>query len=95
MRPEHGGRLELKLADGSPTQARYVVSIFTPLGDSTSEASLDAASGSLEIAEWQGMQPPAWLDTLARSLLRTVFRTKTSDGDWPRRITRWRPEPRS
>ena len=43
----------------------------------------------------RGPDDPAWLDALARTLLRTIVRNKLSDGEWPRRITRWRPEPRS
>ncbi len=93
MRPEHGGRLELKLTDGSGATARYALSIFSPQGDASTVVTVDSASGGLELADWQGTPPPAWLDTLARALLRTVVRNRISDGEWPRRITRWRPEP--
>jgi hypothetical protein len=95
VRPEHGGRLELKLAEASATTARYVLSVFTPEGDAISEVAVDSVSGLLEVAVWQGTQPPAWLEALARAILRTAIRNKQSDGAWPRRITRWRPEPRA
>jgi hypothetical protein len=77
------------------TTARYSLAIFSPDGESTAEASVDAASGSSVVEQWQGVRPPEWLEALARSLLRTIVRNKLSDGEWPRRITRWRPEPRS
>jgi hypothetical protein len=95
VRPEHGGRLELKLAEAAATTARYVLSASTPQGDATSEVAVDSVSGLLELAAWQGTPPPAWLETLVRALLRTAIRSKQSDGEWPRRITRWRPEPRA
>jgi hypothetical protein len=94
VRPEHGGRLELKLTQASPTTARYALSIFSPRGDATTEVSLDCDTGKLDIAEWRGTPPAAWLDTFARALLKTVVRNKSGDSEWPRRITRWRPEPR-
>jgi hypothetical protein len=94
VRPEHGGRLELKLTEASDASARYALSIFTPAGDALTEVRIDLASEGLELAEWRGT-PPAWLEALARALLRTVIRDRNSDGEWPRRLTRWRPEPRS
>ena len=95
MRPQHGGRLELKLADESGAQARYRLAIFFPLGEGATEVAIDAEGGALTLGEWQGSPPPAWLEALAHALLRTVVRNKNSDGEWPRRITRWRPEPRA
>ncbi len=95
MRPDHGGRLELKLAQASETRAHYVLTLFTPEAELSSRVTIDAPADSLEIAEWQGGAPPAWLEGYARSLLRSVLRTKSSDGDWPRRLTRWRPEPKA
>jgi hypothetical protein len=85
----------MKLATETPTAASYAVCALTPDGDATAEAALDAETGAVTIAGWRGTPPPAWLETLARSLLRTVARNKNAAGAWPRRITRWRPEPRS
>ncbi|HEX3777688.1 MAG TPA: hypothetical protein VHV51_24635 [Polyangiaceae bacterium] len=56
---------------------------------------VDAASGSLQFAEWGGAEPPRWLDAFVRSLLRTIARSSGASGEWPRRVTRWRPEPES
>jgi hypothetical protein len=95
VRPEHGGRLELKLTEASGPTARYALAVFNAQGDGATDVSLDAESGTLVFGEWHGVAPPAWLDTFTRSLLRTVIRNKGVDGEWPRRITRWRPEPRA
>lgn len=95
MRPDNGGRLELKLQDGSGATAEYLLSVFSPNGDATTRVSLDSTNGSLELGEWVGTPPAPWLDAFARSLLRTIVRNRLNDGEWPRRVTRWRPEPRS
>jgi hypothetical protein len=95
VRPEHGGRLELKLAASAGPTARYELSISTARGESRCEISIDGANASLQFAAWDGGEPPRWLDTFARSLLRTIARSSGASGDWPRRVTRWRPEPES
>ena len=94
MRPDHGGRIELKLAAGTVASARYLVTIFTPNNEVSTQVAVDAASGGLTFDEWQAGTPPSWLEALAKTLLRTTLRTMQSDGEWPRRVTRWRPEPK-
>jgi hypothetical protein len=94
VRPEHGGRLELRLTHASLTKASYALSIFSPNAEAIRLVQIESATGSLDFEDWQGTPPPAWLDALARALLRTVLRQKQSEGEWPRRLTRWRPEPR-
>ena len=95
VRPDHGGRLELKLANSSEARAEYVLTLLTPDAELCSRVTMDAPEGSLELGDWQGGVPPAWLEGYARALLRSVLRTKSSDGDWPRRLTRWRPSPKA
>ena len=85
MRPDHGGRLELKLTQASEHSARYALTVFLPEREVTTEAQVQTADGSIELGVWQGEAPPAWLETVARALLRTVWRGATTDGDWPRR----------
>lgn len=94
VRPDHGGRLELKLAAANETRAEYVLTLFTPDAELHSRVTIDAPADRLELADWQGGVPPTWLESYAHALLRSVLRTKTSDGDWPRRLTRWRPAPK-
>lgn len=77
----------------SGTTAYYTLAIFVPNAEMSASVIVDTQGGALDIGEWRGGSPPAWLETLARALLRSVLRTKGSDGEWPRRVTRWRPEP--
>jgi hypothetical protein len=95
VRPEHGGRLELKLTEQDETRAEYVLSVFTPEAELSARVSIDASADRFELGSFQGGVPPAWLEAYAHALLRSVLRTKSSDGDWPRRLTRWRPEPKA
>ena len=85
--------MELKLAKASDTTAHYRLAIFTPNAEVSATVAVDSQSRALDIGEWRGGPPPAWLETLARALLRSVLRSKGSDDEWPRRVTRWRPEP--
>lgn len=93
MRPDHGGRLELKLAEAAGTRAEYALELLTPEAELSARASIDASTDRCELTPFQGGEPPEWLESYAHALLRSVLRTKKSDGHWPRRLTRWRPEP--
>ncbi|MEO8906020.1 MAG: hypothetical protein ABI627_31240 [Polyangiaceae bacterium] len=93
MRPEHGGRLELKLIEATDTTARYAVLVSTAAAEVSAQAHVQTQSGAVEIGAWTEIAAPAWLEAFARTLLRAALRNKTSDGEWPRRMTRWRPEP--
>ena len=95
MRPDHGGRLELKLAESGETRAEYVLAVLTPEAELSARVSIDASAQRFELGPFTGGTPPTWLEAYAHALLRGVLRTKSSDGDWPRRLTRWRPEPKA
>lgn len=95
VRPDHGGRLELKLAEPGETRAEYVLTVLTPEAELRARVSIDASADRFELGAFQGGAPPAWLEAYAHALLRGVLRTKSSHGDWPRRLTRWRPEPKA
>jgi hypothetical protein len=95
VRPDHGGRLELKLSEANDTRAEYVLTVLTADAELSSRVTLDASADGLELGAWQGGVPPAWLESYAHALLRSVLRTKSSDGGWPRRLTRWRPGPKA
>jgi len=94
VRPDHGGRLELKLSQASELSAHYALTVSTPDRELTTLVVVDSASGVVDLGDWQGEAPPEWLAALAHALLRTVWRSKNSDGTWPRRVTRWRPDPK-
>ncbi len=95
MQPEHGGRVELKLVSAEEAAARYEVSLSDA---SSSWRALADIRGEreLELGSWSGpASPPAWLEALARTLLRGTVRAQQAAGSWPRRLTRWRPGPGS
>ena len=79
----------------SETQAEYTLTLFMPEAELSAGVTLDSASDGLELAPFQGGAPPEWLEVYARALLRSVLRTKASNGEWPRRLTRWRPAPKA
>jgi hypothetical protein len=87
--------LQLKLTQASDQSARYALTIFLPDREVSTEARVETESGALDLGDWQGEPPPAWLETVARALLRAVWRSRGSDREWPRRVTRWRPDPKS
>lgn len=95
MRPDHGGRLELKLAEASDTRADYVLTLLTPQAELSTRVAIDASADRFVLTPFEGGTPPTWLESYAHALLRSVLRTKSSEGDWPRRLTRWRPEPKA
>jgi hypothetical protein len=94
VRPDHGGRLQLKLEDATEARAHYTLSLSTAESEVSALVTIDVPTDRFELAAWQGGPPPGWLETYAHALLRSVLRTKSSDGDWPRRLTRWRPGPK-
>jgi len=94
VRPDHGGRLELTLKEASNASARYALTIFTPEAEPSTSAVVAVETGVIEFGDWLGGAPPAWLVAVAHALLRSVWRSKLSEGEWPRRITRWRPAPK-
>ncbi|HYQ44353.1 MAG TPA: hypothetical protein VER11_20360 [Polyangiaceae bacterium] len=95
VRPDHGGRLELKLIAAGATRADYLLTLLTPSAEASARVAIDSSSDSLELGPFDGGVPPTWLEAYAHALLRSVLRTRNSDGDWPRRLTRWRPEPKA
>jgi len=93
MRPDHGGRVELRLVDDEKTQARYDVVLFAPDAEWKALAKIQDER-ALEFGAWSGPSaPPPWLEALARTLLRGTARQREAQGSWPRRLTRWRPGP--
>jgi hypothetical protein len=94
MRPEFGGRVELLLTQGGDDDAEYAVSLSQRDGEWRGTAKAKCAGG-VEGPTWSAPStpPPDWLVALAQTLLRGAVRTKLSEADWPRRVTRWRPGP--
>ena len=94
MTPKNGGKIELKLGTNAADSAEYETILQTPghTFRATAQVSKQVVFGA-----WQSeaaTDPPAWLLDDARAALKAAYRTSQApDGRWPRRITRWRPEP--
>jgi hypothetical protein len=98
MTPKHGGKIELKLGPVTAGSAEYEALLQTSTGTFRGRALVGSSAGSkqVEFGAWQteaGAAPPEWLTADARAALKTALRTSQVEGRWPRRITRWRPEP--
>jgi hypothetical protein len=97
MTPKNGGKFDLKLGSATPLAAQYAAVLQTSGASFRSQASVAAeGTGSVEFSAWVGDpagEPPEWLLADARAALKAALRSSRSDGHWPRRITRWRPEP--
>jgi len=98
MTPKNGGKIELRLGPATADSAEYDAHLQT--ADASYHALVrvgaSAGSGQVEFGVWttqaQG-EPPEWLMADARAALKAALRTSRAEGRWPRRITRWRPEP--
>lgn len=93
MKPQSGGRLDVRLSSHDGSGARYAVELSTAAGTWTSELSVSLGDGEVTGQSWSGGgEPPEWLCRYLRSALRSAWRSQAEDG-WPRRMTRWREEP--
>jgi len=97
MSPKNGGKIELKLESSAPDGAAYEALLQTPAGAFRATAHVGANAGDKQVlfGAWSGAagEPPEWLLADARAALKAALRTGRAEGRFPRRITRWRPEP--
>ena len=99
MTPKNGGKIELRLDGSTSDSAEYAAQLQTATGRFAGRARVGANAGAKQVElEWSGDAtgaPPEWLLADARAALKAALRTAQAEGRWPRRITRWRPEPES
>jgi len=98
MTPKNGGKIELKLGPATHESAEYEAHLQTASASFRSLVRVGAGAGNkqVEFGAWAtdgDGEPPDWLTADARAALKAALRTSQSEGRWPRRITRWRPEP--
>lgn len=100
MTPEHGGRIELRLGTASSDSAEYEAQLQTATSAWRAAVQVGASAQGKQVAfgAWSPSDPavaspPEWLTEDARAALKAALRTHQAEGRWPRRITRWRPEP--
>jgi hypothetical protein len=92
MRPAHGGRIVLR-ASSSGAEQRYDVELYMSGEEWRGTAAVVLEGGEVSFDDASGLGlAPAWLLQQTRALLRSLWRSHAEAG-WPRRLTRWRPEP--
>jgi hypothetical protein len=98
MNPENGGKIELRLESSTPDSAEYAAQLHTSGATFVGRARVGANAGPRQVEldgfdSPGGSAPPEWLAADARAALKAALRSAQTEGRWPRRITRWRPEP--
>lgn len=92
MVPANGGRLELRLVERAEECVRYSVALCTREADWSGHVRIGLEEGAIAF-EPAVPAPLGWLLDVTRATLRALYRSHREDGAWPRRLTRWRPEP--
>jgi hypothetical protein len=96
MTTKNGGKIELRLGPSSADSAEYEALLQTQHGSFRASVRVGQSAGpkQVEFGAWSGGgAPPDWLTSDAFAALKAALRTSKVEGRWPRRITRWRPEP--
>lgn len=96
MTTKNGGRIELKLDQSNQDSAEYRAELQTSTTSFVGRALVGSNAATPVAFDWQSpaaAAPPEWLTADARAALKAALRTAQAEGRWPRRITRWRPEP--
>ena len=88
--PSSGGRVGLRLAEIAEAEVVYHLTLAHPRGECEGSLTIDVADGGVTLQ--LDCDAPTWLRDLARSLARGAWRNRERQA-WPRRITRWRPDP--
>ena len=98
MTPKNGGKIELKLGPTTADSAQYAARLqtATAIFEATARVGASAGPKHVDFGNWKTDaegEPPEWLLADARAALKAALRSSQGAGRWPRRITRWRPEP--
>jgi hypothetical protein len=98
MTPKNGGKIELRLGPATAESAEYAAELQTATAIYRASVRVGASAGAKQVdfGAWTtegASEPPEWLTADARAALKAALRTSQAEGRWPRRITRWRPEP--
>ena len=99
MTPKNGGKIELRLGASTADSAEYEARLQTAAASFRTLVRVGASAGTklVDFGDWTtdaaAGAPPEWLTADAHAALKAALRTSRAEGRWPRRITRWRPEP--
>lgn len=96
LRPADGYRLLIVFSSEDASGARYDVTVHLPTEDIAYRAHLKLPKGEVELEPVATPAPDA-LHAQVVAQLRTIARAKVKQLDqaWPRRLLRWRPDPKS
>jgi hypothetical protein len=73
--------------------ARYDVELSSESKSWSTRLDVALADGEVRLGDPVPEDPPHYLLEAVRAAARTEWRNHRADGDWPRRITRWRDGP--
>lgn len=93
---EHGGRVELRLDLSASTDsgdAHYHARWFTPGQTHEGTVSVEQKERP-EVNVDAPTSLPDWLASFTSTLVSTTARKVNEEAPWPRRLTRWRAEPK-
>ena len=91
--PKNGGRVTLKLLQLEEEQVRYQFALLTNATTNQGILAVSIPDGLVSFEQGEIEEHEVWMRDLARALVRAAWRNREQYG-WPRRITRWRPDPR-
>lgn len=84
LHPDNGARMVIERASVDDSGARYVVRVYEPDGV------LHEGEASCGEHVTLRLDAPEWTKTFLERLLKSLRNKHREDGDWPRKLTRWR-----
>lgn len=87
----HGVRLVARLGRSDETSASYELEVTLPSSTFAGNAEF-TGEGELSLV-WRGEPPANAVESMLRALLRSGWHRKRAGEPWPRRLSRWRPDP--
>jgi hypothetical protein len=87
----HGVRVVARLASSDGTSAGYELEVTLPGAVFLGRAEF-SGDGELALA-WSGPAPLGAVEAMVRALLRSGWHRRRAGEPWPRRLSRWRPDP--
>lgn len=93
MHANAGVRFDLKRQHSAPDTVRYAITLHVAERGFSGAAEIAVSTGGVRFDWLAPGEPPAWCVASVRAQLRTLWRDRGVNGTFPRRVTRWRPEP--
>lgn len=87
----HGVRVVARLARSDETSASYELEVTLPGSGFRGRADF-ASDGELTLS-WSAEAPVSAVESMLRALLRSGWHRRRAGEPWPRRLSRWRPDP--